>query len=282
MEGLANLVLTKEKRKEYAFIVLLSGLLLLRFPFLILLCFDKIPISYKLGVGIMTDGTYILTATIIFLKRDTLSDYHFGFFSILVFLFAPVARFFSELILSEKAQSGAIPMVSWIQIVVSICLLVALMIKRTKLRKRSVKEILLWLLISIITGLLFGVVSGAIISLQGSRGSVAPSFYHLIRGFVLQLGNAAVIEEPLFRGFLWGFLRSLKWKEFWIWVFQALLFMVGHLYYFGVANYSFWIVVPLCALVLGLLVWRSRSIGTSMIAHGLINSVGDIVAHFAW
>jgi hypothetical protein len=30
------------------------------------------------------------------------------------------------------------------------------------------------------------------------------------------------------------------------------------------------------------LVWRSRSISTSMIAHGLINSVGDMVAHFTW
>lgn len=44
------------------------------------------------------------------------------------------------------------------------------------------------------------------------------------------------------------------------------------------------LIVPLGALVLGLLVWRTRSIATSMLAHGVMNglsySLGIWVATF--
>jgi membrane protease YdiL (CAAX protease family) len=74
----------------------------------------------------------------------------------------------------------------------------------------------------------------------------------------------------------------MRWKECWIWLFQAALFMLGHIYYLGTYNYSFWIIAPLSGLILGLLAWRTRSIGTSMIAHGIVNALGNIVAHYAW
>ncbi|WP_398443312.1 type II CAAX prenyl endopeptidase Rce1 family protein [Sedimentibacter sp.] len=47
-------------------------------------------------------------------------------------------------------------------------------------------------------------------------------------------------------------------------------------------NYSFFIIVPVSALILGLVAWRSKSIGTSMIVHALINSMANIVANFTW
>ena len=93
----------------------------------------------------------------------------------------------------------------------------------------------------------------------------------IVQGFVYQLGYAAISEEPLFRGFLWGFLRKAGWREIWIWVFQAGLFWVGHIYYFGKLPVSFWLVVPAGGLMLGLLAWRSLSIATSMAAHAAMN-----------
>ena len=86
-------------------------------------------------------------------------------------------------------------------------------------------------------------------------------------------------EEPLFRGFLWGRLRARGWKESRICLFQALLFAVGHVYYVGTANISAFLVVPLGALIFGLSAWRTRSIGTSMIAHGITNAFGNTLAN---
>lgn len=40
--------------------------------------------------------------------------------------------------------------------------------------------------------------------------------------------------------------------------------------------------ISISSLILGLLVWRSRSIGVSMITHSLINFIGDTIAHFTW
>jgi membrane protease YdiL (CAAX protease family) len=86
--------------------------------------------------------------------------------------------------------------------------------------------------------------------------------------------SAAVSEEPLFRGILWGFLKNKGMKDLWICVIQAALFWAGHIYYIG-TGVNFWIVHPLAALVLGLIVWKSKSITHSMVLHSSMNTFMD-------
>ena len=105
------------------------------------------------------------------------------------------------------------------------------------------------------------------------------------RAFLLiftQLSTAAALEEPLFRGVLWGVLKDRGWKEVWILLFQALLFMLGHIYYLGSADLSFFVIVPVGAILLGLLAWKSRSIGTSMLFHGITNSLAGNFFALLW
>jgi membrane protease YdiL (CAAX protease family) len=276
-------LLTRKKKANCIFLLLLLGLLLFRFPFEILLALNKIPIPKMMGVYIYEDGTYLIIAILMILKRDSLSDYNLGFCSLIIFMISPVAELFSEYLEMKYASIGTVQSDLWFRIVISVCLLIVLLLYRPRLRKRSVKEILLWFLIAVVVGIFFGVLAGKISSLQGGgRFPYRPSVLIIISSFFIQLGNAAAMEEPLFRGFLWGFLKKLHWKDYWIWLFQAALFWLGHIYYLGVYNYSFWIIVPLGGLILGLVAWRSRSIGTSMIVHGLSNSIADIVAHFTW
>ncbi|SMC48380.1 CPBP family intramembrane glutamic endopeptidase [Papillibacter cinnamivorans] len=272
-------VLVQSKKRDSVFLLLLLGLFILRFPFLISVSYGVIPIPKDMGNIIFGNVTYLITAVLILIMRDSLSKYNIGFYSLAVFLAAP---FFKLLSIRYTAMFSLLPY-PWFQIAVSICLFILLLIFHPKLRKRSSKEILFWLLIAVAAGICGGVIMGNIASLQGSgRLAYRPSFCYVIYAFFVQLSNAAVMEEPLFRGFLWGYLKNAHCKETWIWAFQAALFMIGHVYYLGVYNYSFWIIVPVSALILGLLAWRSRSIGTSMIAHGLINSIADAVAHFTW
>ena len=89
--------------------------------------------------------------------------------------------------------------------------------------------------------------------------------------------SAGLAEEPFFRGFLWGGLRKTGLREVWIWLVQAGLFWLGHAYAFLYGPFSFWLIVPIAGLVLGLLVWRSRSIAPGMIAHGLANGLSQFI-----
>ena len=126
------------------------------------------------------------------------------------------------------------------------------------------------------------IVSGFLLSFQVQKPldlSRFPSAGRLLYEALYQLDYAAAAEEPLFRGFLWGGLRRCGWKDHWIWLFQALLFAVGHVYYVGVYNISAFLVVPLAALVLGLAAWKTRSIGTSMIVHGITNGFGNALVY---
>jgi membrane protease YdiL (CAAX protease family) len=101
----------------------------------------------------------------------------------------------------------------------------------------------------------------------------------VLPSIVYQLGYAAAYEEPIFRGLLWGYLRLKGWKDAWILLLQAGLFWLGHSYYIGKAPFSFWVLLPAAGLLFGLLAWRSRSIATSMAAHGVINGTGMLLGN---
>jgi membrane protease YdiL (CAAX protease family) len=81
-----------------------------------------------------------------------------------------------------------------------------------------------------------------------------------------------VFEELIFRGALWAFLRDLGLKEHIVFFLQAFLFWISH-HNYGLRDnpYLFWIAIPLAAILLGFIVWRSKSLTPSTIAHFLFN-----------
>lgn len=89
------------------------------------------------------------------------------------------------------------------------------------------------------------------------------------------------MEEPLFRGFIWGYLEKRSWNQIWIWLLQAGIFCIGHIYYLP-QNPVFFAGTFVGALILGLLVWRSKSIGTRMIAHAMTNTLGNLIMQSTW
>ena len=91
---------------------------------------------------------------------------------------------------------------------------------------------------------------------------------------------AAVLEEPLFRGFLWGYLRRVRWKDGWIWLFQALLITLGHVFYLKTEAIGPWFIrMMLPSLVIGFIAWRAKSIFASMVTHGVFNASNDMLFH---
>ena len=80
-----------------------------------------------------------------------------------------------------------------------------------------------------------------------------------------------VVEEIIFRGILWMLLRDLKFSTQKIVALQALFFWFVHANDMFIIPVFFWIIVPIASIVLGIIVWRSKSITPSITAHILFN-----------
>jgi membrane protease YdiL (CAAX protease family) len=139
-----------------------------------------------------------------------------------------------------------------------------------------------WLLVGTGVGILFGSLTGLLISLQPEHMLNTNSLLNILLQPTLQISNAAIAEEPLFRGFLWIYLYQRGWKNGWIWFFQAFLFCLGHIYYIPVHNYFSLGASFIGGLVIGWVAWKARDIAPSMFAHGFFNTfaqlIGDLVA----
>lgn len=232
-------------------------------------------------------GTYLLTALFIWLNFERLADFHVDTLSLLFIAFlVPLWT----LILRDYGPDSpftfplAPSLILW---AISLGLVLVMIFKRKQVARVGIKQ-LGWLF----AGLLAGLLASALLAYPTSLTIPSDDAYHwpsvraMVRNlpldFLFQVGYAGVIEEPLFRGFLWGLLKQAKVREVWIWLLQTALFMVAHLYYLFSREYAvyFWIMVPVGGLVLGWLAWRSRSIATSVMAHGVGNATGLVFGYF--
>lgn len=222
--------------------------------------------------------TYLLTAILIWWERDRLRDYHIdGLAIVIIVLFKP-AEMLIRFVDSRTTPDVGYPFwASACFLAIALGLAGALWRERSRLPPVRIVG-LRHLTIGLLVGLGLAVVLAYPTSFQLRGASLSyPVAYPgglaaLGRIFIFQLAWAAIAEEPLFRGFVWGVLRKVGWKEVWVWLSQAFLFSIGHIYYFRDAPISFWLIVPSGALVLGLLVWRTRSISATMAAHAAVNS----------
>jgi membrane protease YdiL (CAAX protease family) len=272
----------KDKRHSIVAWALLGGLLLLRLPFLAGMALS----TYADWLYPVFDvGTYLLTACLIWWERERLADFHIDGLALwIVILFKPIQTLLLALWFPPVGPFAfpSLPSLSfWI---ISLGLVLALKLSHApwpRITKASWK----WFGIGVLVGFIAILITAYPTSLEldASQLQEKPGlFFFLViapRDFLYQLGYAAVTEEPLFRGFLWGFLFKAGWKPVWICLFQAGLFMLGHIYYVTQLPLSFWIIVPVGGLVLGALVWRSKTLASSLAAHAAMNALGLPIAY---
>lgn len=247
---------------------LLGGLLALRF---LVLGLGDVLYSPPLQLVRTTFelGTYLLTAGLIWWERERLSDFFIGPIALALLIAGPFLSY------SWTISPGHGPALRWFEMSVAVLLVIALIAKRPRFTDRHEGRVVRWMVIGGVAGFFAGAIllHFAPRFQSGPRGMQAASLLMLIRTFTVQLSHAAVYEEPLFRGFLWGYLRKAGWKDIWILPFQAALFVVGHMYYlFHGSLFSFFVIVPVDGILFGLMAWRGRSIAASMVTHGMMNS----------
>jgi membrane protease YdiL (CAAX protease family) len=231
-------------------------------------------------------GTYLLTALFLWWEIENLKEYHIDTLALLIIIvFKPI----QTLILRFWGFPGnalAFPhlpaLLMW---AIALVLAIACWIRRKDLPKFEWKSLGFFGL-GILAGIILGILLAIPMSYQVDYVLSPAQFWNMVKQqgltiFLYQVGYAGVAEEPLFRGFLWGALRKTGWKDLRIWLLQAGLFTLAHMYYFGRNPISLFIIVPVGALAIGLVAWKTRSISSSLALHGTDNAFGILWAELA-
>ena len=255
--------------------LILILLLLLRIPYTIAIIY-LLPIENQSGAAIYEVSTYFLTCFLIWWEYERLKEFHIDPPSLLlIFLIRPIQTFILSYwgVDSPLAFPRPPGLALW---AISLGSMVALWrsgFKPARVNARS----LAWLALGLLVGISMSIAENIpafrsmLYNAQTLQTQLTPILYSTSLNVLYHLGFAPINEEPLFRGFLWGYLRQLQWKEPLIWFFQAVLFTVAHLYLVGQFPLTFWVFIPTAGLLFGLMTWRSRSIAPAMLAHAMIN-----------
>ena len=251
-------------KASFALVVLL---LLLRFPVLIAGQFGLI--NSTVSAIVFLNGTYLCTGILLCRNISCLDQYNISTIALALFLASPI---FSMI-------SNPSDLTAMARLAMAVACSVYFVCNRKRIVPvRGEKKAILWnwlLVLSslIVTTILFAYLRG----FHGTEGAFSVSM--LTNGLLFQLSLAAVMEEPLFRGFLWGGLRQLRLSDGLICVLQAGLFWLAHLYYYN-TGINFWVVIPIGSIVLGLVAWKTKNITYSMVTHAGMNTLGDLFQHF--
>lgn len=216
-------------------------------------------------------GTYVLIVFLIWWERENLNNHHMDAFAIfIIILFKPISTIILRVWRPESPMAFPNPL-SLIYFFAALILLIIILRKKIVL-KIEVGTTLNWMLAGGLIGILFYIVFAVIMVQYFKYPIIGESNLSMLLSPFFQIGDAAVVEEPFFRGFLWGGLRKAKVKNIWILFIQAGLFAVGHLHLLKTANpivnLSF---VFTGGILMGILVWRLKRLSTSMMFHGFGN-----------
>lgn len=253
--------------KDKTSMILVILLLLLRFPLLIAGQFGMI--DNTISAIVFLTGTYLFTGILLCRNISNLHQYHVSVVALVIFLVSPILS-----IISNPSDLSALVRIAMAVVFAAYFIRNRKRITAVKNDKKSVLFNMLIVLVSVLaTTLLFAYLRG----FSGTESAYSPSM--LMNGLLFQLSFAAVMEEPLFRGFLWGGFRELGLSNGLVCVLQAGLFWLAHIYYYN-TGINFWLIIPIGSIVLGLVVWKTKSITNSMVTHAFMNTLGDVFQHF--
>lgn len=89
---------------------------------------------------------------------------------------------------------------------------------------------------------------------------------------------AIAFEEVLFRGALWAYILSLGLSARTAFYSTAVFYWISHHRFLALSTpYSFWVSLPVQAILLGLMTWRSKSLTPSTISHFLFNFISQLL-----
>lgn len=284
-------MLIEEKQHQRISFLLVGGLFSLRVPFLAGIALFSSPIPRWL-TPIYEIGSYLLIACLLWWERDRLANFHIdGLAFWIIVIFKP----FQTLCLKYWGVDStlAFPNTGSLMVfAISIGLVIVMQFAKRSLPRPSLIDFK-WFGIGLVVGIVMVLLLAYPKSLEINAEKKLlfdgrPTILNLFNTtevlyFFYQLGSVIMIE-PLIRGFLWGYLKESKWKDLWILLLQAGVSMLAFSSYVNRSPISFWFIIPVSALILGWLVWRSKTLSSSLSAHALgnvfIDSIGRFIAFY--
>lgn len=137
-------------------IIIVTLLLFLRFPFAFAVIFKIIPLENDIMNSIFTNCTYLLTSILIIYERKNLSQFNFTFFSMILFTIMPIIGFLSTIFADNSQQiqyNLQHNFLDCITLIMAIFLLILLINHKFSLPKKSLKKVIVGLIVSIIVGI---------------------------------------------------------------------------------------------------------------------------------
>lgn len=265
---------------------LITWLLFFRIPFYygMFLVVAVVRPLQSFGSGIYLAATSVLVAMLIWHERDRLREYNIDRWAVGMFLAGKPIEFVLISLGFVPKAAATVPLFA-IYVFVAIGLSWALRSRWAQLPKPR-HLFWGWILAGILLGTGFGLVGGLAVLVQSQNsfteaGVVRTLTFDRAALVVLyQAAYAGLSEEPLFRGFLWGYFRKLGWSENKTLLSQAGLFGIAHLDLLLIGWPISFALTFVGGLMLGWLVMRSGSIGVTILSHGFANAAGNMITDY--
>lgn len=228
-----------------------------------------INISLLAGLSIQTNVIlyanviliYLYIAGLVWWKVENLSQFHLDQSSISAVIF------FSFFRTGLGIQNEEI--YSWVILMVTLVILMGCVKNWHSIPKTRWS----WVGISLLCVILVIPIS-VVESLQYSAmKSAANPVMILIEKIFDNLSFVTLIEEIMFRGILWKYLRNLGFREDTAFWGQAIVFWLFHAWKIVGTPISFFITIPMTTLAVSFLVYKSKQVFPSIVLHTLLNSL---------
>jgi membrane protease YdiL (CAAX protease family) len=133
---------------------------------------------------------------------------------------------------------------------------------------KPIKSEILWIISSAFIFIIFNLcINASCLSKVDNILVIIP----FILAFISSMSQSVILEEPIFRGFLFGYLTEKKVKPYLVIIITGFLFWISHIASYEKVTF-FFIYLPVVSLFLGVITYKSKSILPAIICHGLWNA----------
>jgi membrane protease YdiL (CAAX protease family) len=212
---------------------------------------------------------YLTFSVLIGVESKNLEEFHIDKFTVVTFILGSILR-----------RRIGIPTEGFFLILIAlsgILVIFILISKKPSLPRTNRRWVFVGMVISVVAVIMITLLE----VLFRNTWAVTPLFRNnlvatVIGEIVREFSFGALIEEILFRGFLWGYLIREGWSENKVIWTQGILFWALHLSRI-VTPFTFFIVIPLITIIFSKLTLKSRQLFPAIVAHIIVNVISSML-----
>jgi membrane protease YdiL (CAAX protease family) len=260
-------------KKDFGFILLIAvitGVIILQVLFLVEELSSYFLNTYAETIRYLSyilDATmYLIWAILIWIEIEHLEEFNIDKFTIISFILGSLFRrrlgvYGEEYFLIFIGLAGISTVVAWVG-------------KKPKIPRTNIR----WAIAGIVIASVVLIPISLLEFFLRPDWHMAPLFKDNLvltatREINYQFSFAAILEEFLFRGFLWGYLKRKGWKESKIFWAQGILFWLLHFSKLLVTPFTFFLILPVTTYISSKLTMHSKQIYPAFLSHAVINAV---------